>query len=259
MLSKLARRSKSYLREVYPAANDNDPDPAFEPAKKPAPVIKMTDDELAMERELERLEDYAKGPALGLGKTVENKYWRLHRYATNIMATNLDNAGLRGKTVTVYSVSPTNPVYQLVKKLHPKEDADAFVLELLGKFFTFSLNKDQKNGVRVALDALEQYAPESVDITMRNLRGVDVVGTASELEISNKEFSLTSTPQEFLIKDLMDKNNMPCQMQVKRTHAAKLNKLLIKDAKKVELMTLSSLKKYLDSNGIESHYWCAMD
>lgn len=180
--------------------------------------------------------------SLAMGETREVANMRIHRYRDSIQVTDLAFAGKRGKKVCQVCVgdwSNGGALYDLGESL------------LACGSFSAAL---------VAIELACEAHPElnhSEDI----LRGVDVPPTGfTDLTASGKHVTATVTHKGFLVCCLDDRNNEPRLMErggVK--NHAKFREWFMQTRKSLATMTLSDVMRSLQANGIDYHYWCAMD
>ena len=178
--------------------------------------------------------------ALSVGETFENDSWRIHRYMDSIRITHLVNAGKRGKRCMEFVV---------VGAAGPESTAMEFVmLAKRGSDFN-RMKKSIDEAVEVGAKLYENI-----------LRGVDVKpGNFQKVFVRGAHVTIEADYDSYSVKDINDENNEPtCIAQGKKS--VYLFYRWVKDnARAVAAMTMSQVMTAMKSNGIEFHYYCAVD
>lgn len=185
-------------------------------------------------------------------KTQESKVLRVQRYRTGIEATELLNAGKRGKQVkrfTVYDFDMGD--WHVVQAMD--EIVDALSAAILGA----SSYSDAVSVVKEVMPLFKDVGI-AVKFSEETLRGVDVVSPGLKpLVASNATVSMIIEPNEFRIVDLTDKFNVPTIISVDKMGPKKLYAW----AQKTDLskVTIKSLKDDMRKLNVHYHQFSAMD
>ena len=226
------------------------------------------------ERMVDRVASLAKS-ALSIGKGMESDKWRLHRFSDNVTITHLENAGKKGKTCQIMTVS-----FDYV-------DGDA-LRDSIGMELVLLAKKN------VSLDAMEKAIKDMIEeyenagkfgkgltLSIRQAKGVHVTPAGfGPIHIKTKNIEITVKLDDFHIRDLsearrvkekrqdgitkirMDYPNEPtCIPSVKGSKKG-LNEFYrwVKDNEsKLQSMTYHEVLNQLNKMGIDHHTYCAMD
>ena len=183
--------------------------------------------------------------ALSVGETFENDLWRVHRYANVIKVTYLLNAGKRGKACVEFAVFGSRGI--------SGDSSESQTME-----FTYLAKK------KVDLSRMEQAMKEVEEIggsvERRNLKGVDVKpGNFQKLFVRGAHITVEADYDSYVIKDINDEDNEPtCIAQGKKSVFA-FYRWVKENAKSIQAMTMKEAMDAMKANGIDYHYYCAMD
>ena len=186
---------------------------------------------------------------LSVGNTFENEKWRVHRYASSVVITDLTNAGKRGKKCREFAVYDID-----WKRLPISADTIAKTFEDLAK----------KNAPLAAMEkAAKEFEGAGASLSIRDQRGVDVTpGGFENIKIKGDNVYIEAEYDTFRIKNLQDTYNEPtCIPALKggKKDIPQFYRWVKDNEKKIKTMTFSEVLKAMDREGIKYHYFCAMD
>ena len=185
---------------------------------------------------------------LAMGDTIETEKWRVHRYASAVVITDLTNAGKRGKKVKEYSLYDLD--YQHI--VNPNDVAAEF--EKLAK----------KNVSPTQMErAINARKEMGIHIQIQDLRGVDVTpGGFKPVVIDGKNVYIEAEYSTFRVKDKVDQYNLPtCIPAIKggKKSIPQFYRWVKDNESKLKNMTFQQVLKAMDSEQIQYHQYCAMD
>lgn len=202
-----------------------------------------------------QLQEWSAGPrkrtieeaVLRIGETWENDKFRVHRYASSLVVTDLTNAGKKGKKVDEFAL------YGLDMKLLPQEGIVDEIMMLV----------QRGDGWARVLKAAQEAAALGAGLDIRTPRGVDVLpGGTKPVELKTPSLYITADPKSFTVKDLKDMNNEPTlipPMSAGKTAASKFYAWIKDNQDKVKTLDFRGIQKAMSSAGIGYHYFLAMD
>lgn len=189
--------------------------------------------------------DNASNPAnddpIRLGQTKEIGALRIHRYRNCTKVVDTANAGKRGKRCTELCVGNADGAWN---------DADS--------------------GASTVIDLLASRGTPLVDIAaalracntveLRELRGIDVEPTDSEIEIINPWLIARFGRSEFSVRDMADPNELTLTSRSNgKSSAAKAYAWAKGNRAALADMRLADVRRSLVANGVEFHSFCGMD
>jgi len=182
-----------------------------------------------------------------IGETREQGTLRIHRFRPCLKLWDLTNAGKRGKKVRV--------VYVLASVA--MSDVEA---ELMGRLCKFL---DGYTSLERAVSALRDFMvdfPDDITLDEREERGIDVAPAGyQKTEVALDYVRVIVDHASFLVACTVDTSNEPCITQTNVSGAKKFARLWAKCGAAMTRMTLSEFQAALRANGIDYHYWCAVD
>ena len=190
----------------------------------------------------------SEGHEVQVGKGVETSNLRIHRYASSLSVIDLTNAGKRGKTVDRFSVDCS----PMVADEDPR------------KVGISDLASDISSGkIKTYDEALRRAKSFSSEVFEQKIRGVDVAPPGSKpIEVNTDNLYVKIDHTSFTVRDKRDQNNDPTlipPMRGARTAVKKFRAWADKNIALLNTMTFAELNKEMDREGIDSHYYCAMD
>lgn len=193
-----------------------DPETLTEKTAMTSPLIKRIVDKVqGQTREARMVERVvAKAKAAGLGETVERGTVRIHRFRGVFKVWDLTNAGKRGKTVKVMTVSPNIRGDEEAWMQRMEDAMNLSEYDTYGEVWAFFA------------DLLEQF-PGEVRINETTERGVDVIPAnvhpiktqwkvPSTGGLGDIEIRLQATPLDFLLVNSVPFASGPARDQVSR-------------------------------------------
>jgi hypothetical protein len=193
------------------------------------------------------LEQSKTAAGLAVGQTFENDQWRLHRYADSLKATDLTNAGKRGKKVLTLSISYN-------ARDIPVESLTLEMIMLAKRGSNFARMKQ-------AFDEAQEVWSIPVDITQ--LRGVDVKPAGfAPVEIRGSYVSVEVGYRDFTVKDITDEINDPTCIPAASGGVKEIPAFFrwVKDNKeRISTMKYREVLSVLKDLGVKYHDYCAMD
>jgi hypothetical protein len=186
--------------------------------------------------------------ALSVGETFENEHWRIHRYATSIHATQLLNAGKRGKKVPtlVLVANGTLPLESIALEMivHANRGAD------------FARMKQ-------VFDEQQDVWEKEADVYLRQDRGVDVTPAGFKvLKIKGQGVLVEVGYKDFSVRDLVDTNNEPtCIPAIEggQKDIPVFYRWVKDNEQQIQHMTFQDVLDQMRSLGVRYHRYCAMD
>lgn len=184
-----------------------------------------------------------------VGATHETDTWRIHRFSESIRITELKGAGKRGKRCTEISLhggSRTTPWESIAMGalLYAKRDATASKME-------------------AEMEELTGGDDGWVKMEVRALRGVDVMpGGFEKLRMKTKEVEIEAGYDNFSVRDLVDKNNLPtCIPAFKggKKSIPAFYRWVQDNESKLKSMDYHEILRAMSKEGIQFHSYCAMD
>lgn len=185
---------------------------------------------------------------LSIGDEMETEKWRVHRYSTSLVLTDLTNAGKRGKKVNQIAL------YNLDYKTIP---AGAIIDDIL------KLVKSNTSWERV-LDAAKKYQTHAgMGIDIRQQRAIDIMPAGFRpIRIDTPNVSVEAGYDGFMVKNRADRYNEPTCIP-RATGGKKaipaFYRWVKENERKIRSMTFPEIQKTMDQLGIVYHYYCAMD
>jgi hypothetical protein len=199
------------------------------------------------------------------GDTIESPAWRLHRYATSIRLWDLKNAGKRGKKVRELmwwaldrapaKVRPSiEKAIDLIANTTTFDEAAAIVEEW------FSWNDPEE--IKQPMGGKAKRA-QNTEYKVVLRRGIDVPAAGErKFQFVTPELAVDVTAQDFSIRDLRDRANMPAAippLKRKKTAIKKMYKWFGENEERVRRMKYRELLNELNAAGIEYHSYLMMD
>lgn len=187
---------------------------------------------------------YMTREALGQGDTFETQGWRIHRFADHINITDLTNAGKRGKKVVTWIImGRTLPFESLA----------------LGYVMWAKRNATPAE-MKKAIDEDQEAFGPSMKVEDRIERGIDVApGGFKPVLIRGAMVTIESDYEGFSIKDINDDANEPTCIARGKKSVKQFYRWCQDNARKLQAMSLSDIMNALSKEGIEYHYYCAID
>jgi len=174
-----------------------------------------------------------------VGETREVNGVRIHCYASAIHATDVRNAGKRGKRCAELSI------YE-----GPREAPWAEIADAIHAVASLMAWRDVKACV---LDMLDEY-PQA-RLQERDHRGVDVVPSYAKIVIDTPALWFEASPVEVACKNRADRINEPSCYSRKRTDAAKLYAYFAANRP----ATWADVRAGEKACGVAMHHYCAVD
>lgn len=184
---------------------------------------------------------------LRVGETWENDKFRVHRYASSLVVTDLTNAGKRGKKVDEFAL------YGLDMRLLPQEGIVDEIMMLV----------QRGDGWNRILQAAKEAEVLGAGLEVRSPRGIDVLpGGTKPVELKTPSLWIRSDPKDFLVRDLRDTINEPTLIPPTsgaKTAATKFYAWIKDNQDKIKSLDFRGIQKAMSSAGIGYHYYLAMD
>lgn len=178
--------------------------------------------------------------ALSVGETFENEKWRIHRFADSIKVTHLVNAGKRGKRCAEFV---------LVNNAGPESQAMEFVMLAKRGVDYGRMKKAMDEAVEVGSKLYENV-----------LRGVDVKpGNFQKVFVRGAHVTIEADYDSYTVKDINDENNEPTCIAQGKKSVYLFYRWVRDNARAIAAMTMSQVMDAMKQNGIEYHYFCAVD
>lgn len=178
--------------------------------------------------------------ALGVGETFENEMWRVHRYAHAIRVTHLEFAGKRGKQCVEFVLHGDGP-----------QESQAMEFMMLAK---------RKDNLQRMSQAMEEAKQIGFDVDKRTLRGVDVKpGNFQKVFIRGALITVEADYDGYTIRDITDDNNEPTCIAQGKKSIAQFYRWVKDNERKIQSMSMHALMTAMKSEGIDYHYYCAVD
>jgi len=183
------------------------------------------------------------------GNTVEDNNIRYHRYSDQIQITDLTNAGKKGKRVENVSISKWGQDRTILNSIIDK------VISLND----FQAIKKYAEGLKVS--------DTSVDVYFGSEGGVDVRPSKESpqaketIEVQGDKIYVEAEFNSFVVRDLTDMANEPTLIPGRRksTSVKKFYDLVKNNQDKIKNMSFSEIGDFMQENGIDSHYYLAVD
>ena len=174
---------------------------------------------------------------------VSGTEYRVYRFANSILATDITNAGKRGKVCDKYSF------YSCFNDDQNNTRFDQFEYHFKNEKSAYQTFKDfEGNGIGISLE----HTPEKgVRVPPRDFENV---------VIDNGSVSLEAKFDTFVIRDLKDKNNMPIIISTSDTpksHVKKFHKLA--SSGKLDNKEFTEIAEEMRRLDIRFHQYCRMD
>jgi hypothetical protein len=179
-----------------------------------------------------------------VGTTQEVGSVRFHLYMGSLHATDLTNAGKRGKRVEKAVI------------MHRYRDQDSILQDI----FTFAAGKNFAQVVAVFQDYAENYP--ILEVHHRERRGVDVRPSDMEVLKVNGDFvSVRVDHESYTVRDKVDRNNEPTCIPAAngKRDVAVFYRWVMDNRQKVERMKYREVLEEMRKMGIKYHDYCAMD
>ena len=194
----------------------------------------------------------AASETIATGKTVEVGTVRIHRYADSFQITDLANAGKRGKSVKVLSVSPS-------ALLTPRKQ------EWLEQAARSLLGLRSYDAVKSFAEKAARDLPDIIRLSESEKRGVDVNPAGMEkIQISAYNLKITALPDVFSLhaQRLVKRNDDPGAYfyqdtfyhQKKKKDAALFHAWLKENRAQAEQMTLADFRRLWGELGVRYDY-----
>lgn len=193
---------------------------------------------------------YDRTATFSVGTTFETDTWRIHRYAGSVRITELRGAGKRGKRCTEISLYDSG-----ASRLTPWESIAMGAL-MWGK------RNVTASKMEAEMEELTGYDP-ALNIEVQQLRGVDVMpGGFKKIKMQTKEVEIEAGYDNFSIRDLVDKNNLPTCIPAisggKKSIPA-FYRWVQDNESKLKRMKYHEILQAMSREGIKFHSFCAMD
>lgn len=194
---------------------------------------------------------YLAAAALGRGETTEHSNYRAHRYADSLRVTDLTFAGKRGKKVEEFWVSWW------------RGGNDPRVQAMMEDWFEYATRAPSyKHLVATIETGLSELMSEGIRLESGTHvhRGVDVTPPGfTTIRIKNNDVSITSEYGGFTVKDLGDRYNEPTCIARGKQSVKQFYRWVKDNEAKIKQMSFREVLKGMDAEGIDYHYYCAMD
>ena len=193
------------------------------------------------------------GKMLNAGDTLERQDYRIHRYVDSLHLTDLTNAGKRGKKVQELWVSWWRGSV-----------GEGNLLSMLHDWFEFATRAPSFKALAATIETgLSELKSEgtSVESGWNTHRGVDVMpGGFKKLTIHTDEFYLSAEYDGFRVKDMQDRYNEPtCISRGGKKDIKQFYRWVKDNESKLKRMTFQDVIRSMRDEGIDYHYYCAMD
>lgn len=188
--------------------------------------------------------------ALSVGNGFENELWRIHRYSNSIVVTDLTNAGKRGKKVDSWVI--------MGKGIRGDESLPMESMAM--QYMMWAKRNANPSKMKSVIDEDLEVHGDLMVVEQRSERGVDVTpGGFKPLLVRGAHVTIESDYQGFSIKDINDDANEPTCIAKGKKSVKQFYRWCSDNAKKIQSWTLSQIMNELSKEGIEYHYFCAMD
>lgn len=178
--------------------------------------------------------------ALSVGETFENESWRVHRFADSIRVTHLVNAGRRGKRCVEFVVIGG-----------PAMESQAMEFVMLAKRGADFGRMDQ---------AMREAKEVGASVDDRILKGVDVKpGNFQKLFVRGANVTIEADYDSYSVQDINDDNNEPTCIARGKKSVYLFYRWVKDNARAIAAMTMSQVMTAMKQNGIDYHYYCAVD
>ena len=187
------------------------------------------------------------------GNTFEGPNIRFHAFRTAYRVWDLTNAGKRGKTVDVFALYHIDDVRDEALG----DDIIRFGFRLKNMRYDAALAMAQQ------LVSRSKALGEPLDLEVHQEKGIAVMPAGYEpIEIRTGDVFIEATYDSFVIRDRMDKNNLPVCIPAAKGGKASVPAFYrwIKDnMAKVQNLRFYQILELMQKEGIKYHTYCAMD
>ena len=178
--------------------------------------------------------------ALSVGETFENDSWRIHRYQDSLRVTYIVKAGKRGGRC---------PEFVLTSVKAMESTAMEFVM----------LAKRGSDYARMK-KAVDEAKEVGADIHESILKGVDVKpGNFQKLFVRGANVTIEADYDSYSVQDINDDNNEPTCIARGKKSVYLFYRWVKDNARAIAAMTMSQVMDGMKQNGIDFHYYCAVD
>ncbi len=182
---------------------------------------------------------------LGIGETFENELWRVHRYSHSIRVTHLENAGRRGKKCVEWLVDTDGP--------KTRGGGESLAME-------FMMLAKRKESLQRMAQAMGEAIAVGYTVHKGDLRGVDIKpGNFQKLFVRGALVTIEADYDSYQIRDITDDNNEPTCIAQGKKSIAQFYRWVKDNAQKLQSMSMHDIMTAMKQQGIEYHYYCAMD
>lgn len=193
---------------------------------------------------------YMSREALNVGDTFENESWRIHRYSNSIIITDLTNAGKRGKKVESWVVMGRGGWGE--DKLPMESMAMQYVM--------WAKRNATPAQMKKAIDEDKEAMGDSMEVHDRTERGVDVApGGFKPVLIRGAQVTIEADYESFSIKDINDDTNEPTCIAQGKKSVKQFYRWVKDNARRIQSWSMHDIMNELSKEGINYHYFCAMD
>jgi hypothetical protein len=172
-----------------------------------------------------------------------------------VRVTDLTNAGKRGKTVDEFSLYDLD----FIKEPKVQRLVDRF-LGTLKRTKSYAKALGMAKGIAAEADRLGKSYPK---IETTTHRGVDVAGAGfKKIEVNGANVYVRADNSSFSVRDKKDRyNEQTCiaPVRAKKTAVKKFYAWAKKNESRLQTMTFGDVTDAMRKNGIDYHYYCAMD
>lgn len=179
----------------------------------------------------------------GSDKTILDTV-NLHMYRGQLQITDTANAGRKGKRVPQISVYKWG-----------EHDPSLFA--------TLEDRLDKATSWNDIVMICRTFAKENPDVNIseKELRGVDVTPTGSDIEIHGDKIYVEATPLDFSVRDKEDMSNEPVMINAGNgvRNARKFYDLVKANQDAIKSMSFDEMYLLMNKNDIQYHHYYAMD
>jgi len=192
-----------------------------------------------------------RGGKVEIGKTVEGKHVRVHRYRSAIRVTDLTDAGKRGKQVRQFALYDLD----MTRDKTVQQNVEKFAAGVEKATYDQALQWAHM----IAKDST-QRGGGTVKVENKTIKAVDVMPAGFKpFDITTPHVRIRSDWEGFSIRDLGDKANEPTCIQRGKKSIKQFYRWLKDNQSKIKSMTFRDFTQELKRNKIDFHQYCAMD
>lgn len=194
---------------------------------------------------------YLLSRSMSRGETVERNDYRIHRFMDSLRLTDLTFAGKRGKKVEEMWV------------LWWSGNADPKLLDVTENWFEYATRAPSYKAMAAAIaTGLAELRSEGVRIEsgVNQRRGVDVTPAGfSSIEINADEVYIKAEHDGFRVKDKGDRYNEPTCIARGKKSILQFYRWVKDNEARIKRMNFREVLSAMDAEGIDYHYFCAVD